>query len=124
MIGLFVIVAIYIRIIHHRERRTSKPIDDDDDVVVSPPEETRGSFEVDDGVATTFPGPFPWEPRPSSSVSMFDEISEKTPVVHRHEAARPTIYDDDDARERILRLLADITFANGGLRTPSCPCCL
>jgi hypothetical protein len=129
--GLFVIVAIYLRmIIRHRRRTRERPIDDDDDA--PPPERTTGSFEEYDDVAKEFPVPFPWEPRPLSSggggddaTSTFDEISVGPVVQHRDVDARPTTDDDHDYDDegRILRLMAGMTFANGGLRSPSCPCC-
>ena len=41
------------------------------------------------------------------------------------DAGRPTCVDDvgGGGDGGLIRLLAGMTFANGGLRMPSCPCC-
>lgn len=56
--------------------------------------------------------PFPWEPRVSMSqlveTTQFDNL-DKTHIA-REETEQ-------------LQFLASMTFAGGGLRAPSCPCC-
>jgi len=54
------------------------------------------------------PEPFPWEPNSSSPPS----------PLGKHQ----TTTNAPNAEEQ-LQFLACMTFANGGLRLPSCPCC-
>ena len=60
--------------------------------------------------------PFPWEP----SYDKRQKI--QTPFVFD---MNPTALDESlDVYREQLQFLSSMTFANGGLRRPSCPCCI
>lgn len=56
---------------------------------------------------------FPWEPK--HSIVTLDEVIENKDSHNRRK-----LHDKD----RQLDFLASMTFANGGLRKPNCPCCI
>lgn len=63
--------------------------------------------------------PFPWEPNnnttsPSDTTNLPNSSS--PPLEKRHQPSNPSA-------EEQLQFLACMTFANGGLRSPTCPCC-
>ncbi len=64
------------------------------------------------------PDPYPWEPNnntsPSNTITLPSYSS--PPQEKRHQPSNPSV-------EEQLQFLACMTFANGGLRSPTCPCC-
>lgn len=79
---------------------------------------------------------FPWEPVSSDSG---DEVAKKKPPYlfaekpwlrsqseeqHAAAAAAVTRQDSREQQQKQLEFLSTMTFANGGLRLPSCPCCI
>jgi hypothetical protein len=70
------------------------------------------------------PDPFPWEPNRSttSSTDDTDDTSNTTSpnAITKH---HPIITISNANEEQQLHFLSQMTFANGGLRSPSCPCC-
>lgn len=59
------------------------------------------------------PEPFPWEPNNIKSTS---DTTPPQQAKHHQKTNTPNT-------EEQLQFLACMTFANGGLRSPSCPCC-
>ena len=136
LVAFLAIVAIYRR---HQRRRIGNPVDVDYGVE-PPPAEKSGAvrrLEVGDrSSSSTSSAPFPWEPRrrPSPSPPFPERRPHRRAAGLPFEDARiPTICIKDvvggggggsgDDDEGLIRLLAGMTFANGGLRMPSCPCC-
>jgi hypothetical protein len=95
---------------HHSE---DEPSDDDD-------------FEWQD---SNEPSPFPWEPKSASKSYSFREPNYDVENLFAvQDRARNTRHNNNSksfraTRDQKLDLLASMTFANGGLRAPSCPCC-
>lgn len=56
---------------------------------------------------------FPWEPK--HSIATLEEVIENKDSHNRRK------FHDKDKQ---LDFLASMTFANGGLREPNCPCCI
>jgi hypothetical protein len=79
----------------------------------------------------TAPRPLPrfaWEAAPFASN---DKSSAAPPVVSQQNKSMPErlitarhITGSSQDSEKSLEFLAGMTFANGGLRAPSCPCCI
>eukprot|EP00986_Skeletonema_menzelii_P012270 scaffold6699_cov80-Skeletonema_menzelii.AAC.3 len=63
------------------------------------------------------PESFPWEPNINTSLSDTSLPSSSSPP---QEGTNQT---SNTREEEQLQFLACMTFANGGLRSPSCPCC-
>mmetsp|Transcript_50405 Transcript_50405/g.56323 ORF Transcript_50405/g.56323 Transcript_50405/m.56323 type:complete len:146 (-) Transcript_50405:8-445(-) len=100
----------------NKDNKQVNPKDDDDD---DDDDDRKRKFE-DDSIrnnTTTaefdqkIPGPqvvpFPWEPTSSSSSSIKFIKRNCTPKIQNEE----------------LNFMATMTFANGGIRAPTCPCC-
>ena len=56
---------------------------------------------------------FPWEPK--QSIATLEEV-----IDNKDSHNRRNFHDKD----KQLDFLASMTFANGGLREPNCPCCI
>jgi len=94
----------------NNDNKQVNPKDDDDD-------DRKGKIEDDSIRSNTTtaefdeknPGPqvvpFPWEPTSSSSIKFIKQNC--TPKIQNEE----------------LNFMATMTFANGGIRAPTCPCC-
>jgi hypothetical protein len=67
--------------------------------------------------------PFPWEPKGKQHERLQQHI-----INPPNNEGRPTSSSSSSssraANEKQLELLASMTFANGGMRTPSCLCCI
>ena len=64
---------------------------------------------------------FPWEPQPShdtKDASSSINVRSKPTTDRQEESASPSVSTKDQ-----LRFLSQMSFANGGIRAPSCPCC-
>jgi hypothetical protein len=81
----------------------------------------RSSTEEQE-LALLSPDPFPWEPKSTTSLTDTDtDISNSLPnSITKH---HPIITNSNANEEQQLHFLSQMTFANGGLRSPSCPCC-
>jgi len=62
--------------------------------------------------------PFPWEIVPSH-----DSSTKSRPENNHHEMPN-RFHETSSLPKSQLDFLASMTFANGGLRAPSCPCCI
>lgn len=63
--------------------------------------------------------PFPWEAK-SSRLSLSD--SERRKAAPWNDTTKKHCFSQQSANEQ-LQFLSQMTFANGGMRAPSCPCC-
>ena len=72
---------------------------------------------------------FPWEPSLTKKSNMQQQKEEEALLSlcsssPKQKTTASLLYNDDSQREREeIDFLASMTFANGGLRAPSCPCC-
>lgn len=65
---------------------------------------------------------FPWEP--SFSANDDDDLKKKySDDFHPASPDTMPVHHNDESQEDQLEFLASMTFAGGGLRAPSCPCC-
>ncbi len=91
----------------------------------------------DDGSAEAFY--FPWEPNyephdsgknytqewKTTSLAATSESSKSSPsMAFRSHHGRHKTQAKEQSQKEQLEFLASMTFANGGLRSPSCPCCI
>lgn len=76
--------------------------------------------EEEQDLALLSPDPFPWEPKLTSSTDDTDTSNTTSPnaITKNH----PIITTNNANEEQQLHFLSQMTFANGGLRSPSCPC--
>jgi len=82
--------------------------DDDDDrkgKIVDDSIRNNTTAEFDEKIPGPHTVPFPWEPTSSSSIKFIKR--NRTPKIQNEE----------------LNFMATMTFANGGIRAPTCPCC-
>ncbi|KAG7373803.1 hypothetical protein IV203_012898 [Nitzschia inconspicua] len=94
LLGMAVLGAI---IHHHHWQNDDDDIDDDFDDDV-----------LDNKYGNQYPTPFPWEP-----------VAVKTPKKEHNKSIKSSSLSVDQQ----LDFLASMTFANGGVRPPNCPCC-
>jgi hypothetical protein len=62
---------------------------------------------------------YPWEPTGTVTSATIDDTAWPPPHSKIHSISLPTRQD----QQQQLEFLSNMTFANGGLRAPSCPCC-
>jgi hypothetical protein len=61
---------------------------------------------------------YPWEPMGTVTSDTIDDASPP-----RHSLIPSNSLPTRQAQQQQLEFLSNMTFANGGLRAPSCPCC-
>jgi len=82
---------------------------------------TEEEEEEEQELTLLSPDPFPWEPNKSTSSTDTDTSNTTSPnAITKH---HPIITNSTANEEQQLHFLSQMTFANGGLRSPSCPCC-
>jgi hypothetical protein len=82
--------------------------------------------DVEDTTESPLP-PFPWEPAKVGNNLIQDVYREphtQNIVAEASSLECKERQPQNSMRSQQLDLLASMTFANGGLRAPSCPCCL
>ena len=110
-VGYVLICSAALLGILYLQKKTSAVRDDDDDDK-NGSDNALKSTDTDDVI-----GPFPWEPKLSKDSSSASAESNKTDDTRkRHHITRN--------QNQELDFLASMTFANGGLRAHSCPCCV
>ncbi|CAB9496973.1 expressed unknown protein [Seminavis robusta] len=66
------------------------------------------------------PPRFPWEPIQEGGREEIDGTTMPPLTTKVHRPSKPV----EDSTGIQLQFLAQMTFANGGIRAPSCPCCI
>jgi hypothetical protein len=121
--GAAVTAAVGVMVLHyhyhyHWYRNRRRDVDDDDDIDIGTDED---DFEWNDNkiAAVSMPStsPFPWEPKKSTKPMVSTRYSFREPQ------ANQSIKTTTMTTDHQLDILASMTFANGGLRVPTCPCC-
>jgi hypothetical protein len=130
MIGKITLLGVAAILFHHYGlplfRQPTDPasgddMDDDDD---SFPWQEQEEDNVDDKVV-----PFPWEPKPTREPSnkkkgakyAFRDPTTKSGI---YPAGQKQHQNQQFDQQQQLDFLSSMTFANGGLRAPNCPCCV
>jgi hypothetical protein len=124
MIGKITLLGVAAILFHHYGlplfRQPTDPAsgdDDDDDDDDSFPWQEQEEDNADDKVV-----PFPWEPKPTrepSNKKKGAKYSFRDPATGQKQDQNKK-FD----QQQQLDFLSSMTFANGGLRAPNCPCCV
>jgi hypothetical protein len=76
--------------------------------------------EIALNAAITMRKRYPWEPK--EKVNQNNHQNNHSSYINKAKVPSHISTSQDDAKNQ-LQFLSSMTFANGGLREPSCPCC-
>jgi hypothetical protein len=66
---------------------------------------------------------FPWEPKKTAATKPKYMFRDRFDSEHERKMTRKKHPINTDDASKQLDFLASMTFANGGIRAPNCPCC-
>ena len=113
------------------EKIEDEPVNNDDDADVD-----IGAHDAESGLGDDNPNIdyFPWEPNYEPKARKIDDSTKPRNSLRKHNiaAAASTAFPSSRGSKtrttkqctEDLDFLATMSFANGGLRSPSCPCCI
>ena len=109
-LGGFVVTGVLVGMLSYLGKSLVVSLADNSETLVSGSKSTGSNQKEDSNQAETV-ARFPWEPKPSGA-----------------EAQQPSVLADPSnpkkqSEQEQLHFLAQMSFANGGMRAPSCPCC-